>query len=138
MAIHFYSELPKFSLSDTRRTSNWLARIARGEDLKIDSLTYVFCSDAYLRDLNREYLGKSYLTDILSFEYSDKSTLTGEIYISIDRVKENAVEYKQPFSTELRRVMAHGLLHLIGFKDKTTSQKALMRKKEDACLSLWK
>ena len=138
MAIHFYSELPKFSLSDTRRTSNWLTRIARGEGFKIDTLAYIFCSDAYLRDLNEEYLGKSYLTDILSFDYSTDAALSGEIYISIERVKENAADYKQPFSTELRRVMAHGLLHFIGYKDKTARQKALMRKKEDACLSLWK
>ena len=138
MAIQFHSEFSKFSLSDSRRTSSWLARISKKERKSIESLSYVFCSDAYLRDLNRKFRGQTYLTDILTFNYSEKPALTGEIYISIDRVKENAIEYKQPFSKELRRVMAHGLLHLIGYDDKTVKQKALMRKKEDACLSLWK
>jgi rRNA maturation RNase YbeY len=126
-----------FRLSQPRKIKQWLIRIASAEGREIDSLTFVFVSDTYLAKLNREYLHHNTFTDILTFDYSEGGPVVGEIYISIPRVRENARSYGQSFDTELRRVMAHGLLHILGFKDKTPRQSAEMRRKEEACLSLW-
>lgn len=136
--VHFSSELTPFKFQNTRKTANWLRKVCRHENRVLGSLSYVFCSDSYLKALNKRYLNRSVLTDILSFDYSESDEIQGEIYISIPRVRENARKYKQVFATELRRVIVHGLLHLTGLKDKTPSQKAQMRRKEEACLSLWK
>ena len=137
-SVLFFSEGISFKLSNHRKTANWLNNISRLEKRKIESLSYIFCSDSYLLLLNQLYLKHSYYTDTLSFDYSERAKINGEIYVSIQRVKDNAGKYKQPFETELRRVMAHGLLHFLGYRDKSPRQKAQMRRKEEACLSLWK
>jgi len=100
-------------------------------------LSYIFCSDKYLLSINQKYLNHNTLTDIVTFDLAEDAEIEGEIYISVERVKENAVKYAVDFEEELHRVIIHGLLHLIGYKDKTASQKAQMRKKEQACLSLY-
>ncbi|MBL7850479.1 MAG: rRNA maturation RNase YbeY [Cyclobacteriaceae bacterium] len=135
--ISFPSKGISFRLSQPRKTKTWLSRIAEEEGRTIESLTYVFVSDSFLSKLNYEYLRHSTLTDILTFDYSEGKAVIGEIYISVPRVRENARKYQQPFDTELRRVMAHGLLHILGYKDKTSGQSSRMRRKEEACLSLW-
>lgn len=137
-SVLFFSEGISFKLSNPRKTVKWLQSICAIENHVIDSISYIFCSDSFLLSLNKLYLNHSFYTDILSFDYSDKAKINGEIYISLQRVKDNAKKYKQPFETELRRVMAHGLLHFFAYKDKTPRQKAQMRRKEEACLSLWK
>lgn len=135
--ITFTAAGTRFQLSQKARTSQWLHEIAKAEGRKIESLSYVFATDRYVADLNKKYLRHNTLTDIITFDYSEGAPINGEIYISIPRVRENAVLFKQPFETELRRVMAHGLLHLLGYQDKTPRQTADMRRKEEACLSLW-
>ena len=101
------------------------------------ALNYIFCSDAFLLSLNVEYLNHNTLTDVITFDNSDDSKgIQGEIYISIDRIRENAKKYRVPFERELHRVMIHGLLHLLGYADKTPLQKKMMRKKESTYLSL--
>jgi probable rRNA maturation factor len=135
--IQFNSEKIKFKLSNQKQTSKWLADVCAAEKRKLESLNYIFCSDEFLFGLNKKYLKHSTFTDILSFDYSEGDSIDGEIYISIPRVRENAKSFGQPFQTELRRVMVHGLLHFLGYPDKTSAQKAKMRKKEEACLSLW-
>ncbi len=137
-SIQFLSQRPSFKLSNPRKTSSWIKDICSKEGCIAGDLTYVFCSDAYLRSMNQNFLRHSTYTDILSFDLSEGEEITGEIYISIDRVRANARKFNQSFEMELRRVMAHGVLHFIGYKDKTASQKAQMRSKEEACLSLWK
>jgi probable rRNA maturation factor len=138
-AIEFFSEDISFTLSKPRRTSNWIKRIAQKERREVVAVSYIFCSDAYLLQLNQQYLNHNTLTDIITFDYSEGAKqLEGEIYISIDRVKENAEKFKVSFQDELDRVMIHGVLHLIGYKDKKPADKALMRKKEEASLSLRK
>jgi rRNA maturation RNase YbeY len=113
--------------------------VAKTEKKEIGDLTYVFCSDDYLLSLNQQFLKHNTLTDIITFDYSEgKKELSGEIYISIDRVADNAAKFKTDFQDELHRVMIHGVLHLAGYKDKKPAEKALMRKKEEACLSLRK
>jgi rRNA maturation RNase YbeY len=124
-------------LANPRKTSSWIKQTIKKEKRKLSSLIYIFCSDEYLLDLNTRFLKHRTLTDILTFDYSeDSSFIDGEIYISIDRVKDNADEFKRAFDEELHRVIIHGVLHLIGYKDKKASDKAFMRKKEEACLSL--
>jgi len=136
--IQFLSELSDFKVPNPRKTARWLHTIAEKERRQLSALTYVFCSDQYLLALNRQFLKHSTFTDILSFDDSEDERISGEIYISIPRVLDNAKKYDQAFNIELRRVMAHGLLHFLGYKDKLPRQKAQMRRKEEACLSLWK
>ena len=136
--IRFFSELPDFKSPYPRKTSGWLKSICLHEHCSLDSIAYIFCSDELLLSLNKEFLKHSTYTDILSFDYSEKGVLSGEVYISIPRVRENSLKFNQPFEVELRRVIVHGLLHFLGYKDKSPRQKAQMRRKEEACLSLWK
>ena len=137
-SIIFFSEKIPFKISSPLKTSNWLKGICIREQSSLQMVNYIFCSDEHLRGLNKRYLNHSTYTDILSFDFSEDGLIQGEIYISIKRVRENARKYKQPFELELNRVMVHGLLHLLGYKDKSITQKAQMRRKEEACLSLLK
>ncbi len=135
--ITFLSKAITFKLPQSRKTSQWLSAIASQEGQAIESLTFIFASDPFVAGLNKKYLRHDTFTDILTFDYSEMGPIIGEIYISIPRVRENAMNFKQAFPQELRRVMAHGLLHILGYKDKTPEQVAQMRRKEEACLSLW-
>ena len=135
--IYFFCEDITFNPPPLRSTRNWLQEVANSENKNIGSLNYIFCSDAYLLKINRDYLNHDTLTDIITFDNSETvDELEGDIYISVDRVQENAEKFKVPFSKELHRVMVHGLLHLLGYNDKTLHQKRMMRKKESSYLSL--
>ncbi|MFM6952871.1 MAG: rRNA maturation RNase YbeY [Bacteroidota bacterium] len=116
-----------------------LQRVAKNKGWKISQLTYVFVDDEHLLSINVEHLQHDTYTDIITFDLSDGQTkeVDGEIYISIDRVKENAFIHNQTVEMEFVRVVSHGLLHLLGFKDKSPSQAKEMRQEEEACLSLW-
>jgi len=126
-----------FKITNVRKTTSWIKRICKNENVPIISLNIIFCSDSYLLGLNNKFLNHNWFTDILSFDNENELGLDGELYISIPRVKENAKTYKQEFDLELRRVIAHGLLHLMGYGDKTKTQKAQMNLKENTCLELW-
>jgi rRNA maturation RNase YbeY len=129
--IHFCTENITFSLKEKLKHKAWLNEVARQEGKRILELTYIFCSDDYLLQINQEYLNHDTLTDIVTFDNSeDPNKIEGDIFISIDRVKENgdALGTKE---TELGRVMVHGLLHLLGYKDKKKEDKVLMTEKED-------
>ena len=129
--IHFCTEDITFSLKEKLKHKAWLNEVAKQEGKRILELTYVFCSDDYLLQINQEYLNHDTLTDIVTFDNSeDPNKIEGDLFISIDRVKENgdALGTKE---TELGRVMVHGLLHLLGYKDKKKEDKALMTEKED-------
>jgi rRNA maturation RNase YbeY len=120
-------------------TSLWLGQVASKYKVSIESLSYNFCSDEYLLEVNREHLNHDYYTDIITFDLSEKKgCIEGDIYISLDRVRANAKENKATMKDELSRVMAHGLLHLIGFMDKTPKEIVAMRKAESECLDLQK
>ena len=135
--IAFLKKGIAFRFVGAKKTSKWLTRIATAENSKLDSLTYIFASDPFVAGLNRKYLRHNTYTDILTFDYSERGSITGEIYISIARVRENAKAFNEPFTRELRRVIVHGLLHLLGYDDSTPRLAARMRRKEEACLSLW-
>jgi len=125
-----------FELNNPEELSNWVSASIEKENYKEGDLNYIFCTDHYLLNMNNKYLKHNTLTDIISFDYTMGKTISGDIFISIDRVTENALKYKVRINDELHRVMIHGVLHFCGFKDKTTSEKELMRKKEDYYLSL--
>jgi probable rRNA maturation factor len=117
----------------------WILAAIKKEKFTLSSLNYIFCSDDHLLSMNISHLHHKTYTDIITFDLSsEKKKITGEIYISIDRVKENAAIYKVPFSTELKRVMIHGVLHLCGYKDKTEKDVKRMRAREDFYLPLYK
>mgnify|MGYP001231087164 CR=1 FL=1 len=133
--IHFFEEDIRVPLNKKREIKSWLQRVAKEEGKKIGELNYVFCSDSYLLEMNQQYLNHNTLTDIITFDQSDNPTIVeGDIYISFDRVKENGSSL-QSEKTELYRVMVHGLLHLLGYKDKKTEEQQLMRSKEDYYLT---
>lgn len=136
-SITFFSEGIDFKISKPRATKNWIQKVVKKEKHKLSSLSYIFCSDEFLSNLNRQYLNHDTLTDIITFNYSiEPASLQGEIYISIPRVKENSKLFDTDFDEELHRVIIHGVLHLLGYGDKKPTEKAQMRKKEEACLSL--
>jgi len=136
-SIFFFKEDTSYQLKQRAEIRLWLQLIARKEKYTIAELNYIFCSDEYLLQVNKDYLNHDYYTDIITFDNSEKkSSIEGDIFISIDRVRENSSIQKTSLKDELHRVMAHGLLHLTGYKDKTSAEKEIMRKKEDASLSL--
>jgi len=124
----------------TQRTilKGFIDRLFKKEGKRLDNIQYIFCSDDYLLDINRQYLQHDYYTDIITFDLSEpKQPINAEIYVSIDRVKENARDFKTSFKKELHRVIFHGALHLCGYKDKKPKEEALMRKMEDKYLDLY-
>ena len=137
--IEFISEDIEFELKNPDKVSEWITNIIEIHDYELVNITYVFCSDDYLHEINVEYLDHDTLTDIITFDNADEEGIVeGDIFISIDRVRDNAKDLKTTFEDELHRVLIHGVLHLLGFKDKTEEQEALMRKQEDSSLSLRK
>lgn len=128
--------LQAFRLNNRRSLKEFISGIFKKEGFKLESLDYIFCSDEYLLKMNQDFLKHDYYTDIITFDLSSSGeTITGEVYISIDRVRENASTNGQSFKDELHRVMFHGALHLCGYKDKSKTNKALMTKMEDHYLS---
>lgn len=136
-SIHFFAEEISFDLENQQVIIDWLSSICAEHQFGIQEINYIFCSDDYLLNINQEYLNHDYYTDIITFNNSEEEKeLEADIFISIDRVKENAHSGNQPFSEELHRVMVHGVLHLLGYDDKSIDQQEEMRRKEDTCLSL--
>jgi probable rRNA maturation factor len=137
LAIHFFTEDISFALDKEDKTISWIEQILQIEGFQAGNINYIFCSDNHLLKMNQQYLSHDTLTDIITFDHSEQTEkVEADIFISIDRVKENALSLKKVFADELHRVIIHGLLHLFGLKDKTEVEKQEMREKEDACLSL--
>lgn len=141
MAVRFFSEEIQFKLQQPRKTSTWIKESIGKEKGSLGDLNFIFCTDAYLLSMNQQYLKHNTLTDIITFDNraDDQSgAIEGDIFISIERVEENASLLGVAFDTELHRVLIHGVLHLLGYNDKKKADKDLMRKKEEAYLSLRK
>jgi len=141
MPAKFHEQDIRSGLKDKRKLSAFLdGVVARYRtEVKKAQLTYIFCSDEHLLQMNQQFLSHNTLTDIITFDLSEEETrMEGEIYISIDRVTDNAAKYKVPLTDELHRVIFHGALHLCGFKDKKEADKKIMRLKEDECLATYK
>lgn len=136
--IRYYKEDIKFELKAKALNNKWLKFVAESEVRKIGDINIIFCSDNYILDVNMRYLQHDYFTDIITFDYCQKNILSGDLFISIDSVRENAVYYGTEFSDELNRVMVHGLLHLIGYDDHSEEEISQMRAKENYYLELKK
>ncbi len=136
MSIRFFNEDVNFPDIRKRIVSAWLKEIISLHDKKVGDISVIFCSDSYLLDVNKQYLEHDYFTDIITFDYVEGNLISGDIFISVDRVLENSTLFKVSFSEELHRIMAHGVLHLLGYKDKCDEDKVMMTEKENFSLQL--
>ena len=134
--ISFNYELD-FKLEDEAAYSDWISKVISSENKSEGEINYIFCGDDYLIELNQQYLDHDTLTDIISFDYSEGNNLQGDIFISIERVRENAEDFDVPFNEELKRVLVHGVLHYCGYKDKSEEDEKLMRQKEEEKMQMF-
>lgn len=134
--ISFFSEEVDFSLLNQAETIAWISETIIKENKTLGEINYIFCSDDYLHKMNVEHLNHDTLTDIITFNYCVEDIISSDIFISVDRVKDNAEIFKTSFEQELNRVMIHGILHLVGYDDKSDRDKKMMRSKEDFYLTL--
>ncbi|WP_079720743.1 rRNA maturation RNase YbeY [Salegentibacter holothuriorum] len=134
--INFYSE-NDFEFQNEKSFDAWIRKVISSEEKELGEINYIFCDDDYLYKINLKFLDHDTYTDIISFDNCEGNELNGDIFISTDRVKENAAEYNVDFSEELKRVVVHGILHLCGYPDKTESEAVLMRQKEDEKIALF-
>jgi probable rRNA maturation factor len=134
--ISFNYELD-FQLENETQFQNWISNVIQSENKTEGDINYIFCDDEYLLTINQQYLNHDYYTDIISFDYSVGNELHGDIFVSIERVKENAKEYNVTFDEELKRVIIHGILHYCGYKDKSEADEQLMRNKENEKIKMF-
>lgn len=138
MAIQFFNEEIQFKPKHIAKTKKWLAGLANLHRHKVGEVNYIFCSDEYLHQMNIDYLEHDTLTDIITFDNSEaEGIIDADIFISIERVRENAQVYSKSFDEELLRVLSHGMLHLLGFKDKTDNDARIMREKEEEAIKMF-
>ena len=126
-----------FELEHEEHISSWIEEVILSENKVLGEVNYIFCDDEYLHKINVEYLDHDTLTDIISFDYSEGILVQGDIFVSIERVADNANDFNTEFTEELRRVLVHGILHYCGYKDKSDSEEAIMRAKEDEKLEMF-
>jgi len=135
--ISFEKEDIKFSLKNSHKIISWINKVVGIEEYSLGNICYIFCSDKYLHNINFTYLNHDTFTDIITFNYNENKIISGDIFISIERVKENAHHFKVDFDKELKRVMIHGVLHLLGYNDKLKEDITIMRSKEDYYINLY-
>lgn len=135
MIHYFFENIPEIEIAST--TEEWLKNLIQSEGKKLGKITYVFCDDDYLLKVNQSFLQHDYYTDIITFDYVKGKTISGDIFVSLPRISENASTLSKEFENEFRRVLAHGILHLCGYKDKTEDEQKEMRSKEDYYLNLF-
>jgi len=138
MSINFSNEKIVFNLKSKAKLKAWISSVIKKEKFTLNQINFTFTSDESLLKINKEYLKHNTYTDIITFNYNEEKKIAGDIFISVDRVKENAEKFEVKFEQELYRVMIHGVLHLCGYKDKSKSDSIIMRKKENASLLLFK
>ena len=135
--VNYYFEDTAFKLKAKTKIKNWLKLVAESEVYTLGNVSVIFCSDNYILDINQRFLQHDYFTDIITFDYSEGSKISGDLFISVDSVEENSIEYGTDFENELHRVIVHGILHLIGYDDHTDEDVRIMRSKENYYLSLY-
>ncbi|WNM19641.1 rRNA maturation RNase YbeY [Flavobacterium capsici] len=126
-----------FQLDNEENYSFWIENVVISENKVLGEVNYIFCDDDYLLEINKQYLNHDYFTDIISFDYSEGNLISGDIFISIDRVKENASDFNVSFEDELKRVIIHGILHYCGYKDKSSAEAEMMRSKEEEKIKMF-
>ena len=135
--IRFSTDSIDMPLFDRSRTAQWIKAVAARYGFAVGSINYIFCSDERELEINKQFLGHDYYTDVITFDYSTAATLSGDIFISLDTVRSNAQAVGTSFDDELRRILIHGVLHLTGQGDKTPETKLQMTEKEEKALALW-
>jgi rRNA maturation RNase YbeY len=138
MAISFSNQNIEFSLPDQNRVKEWISTLIKRHGMSVGNIGYLFCDDSFLLEANNKYLNHDTLTDIITFDYVNSNLVSGDIMISVERVRDNSVTFGVPFTDELHRVIIHGVLHLLGQGDKTDDEVRIMRQREDEALALWK
>jgi rRNA maturation RNase YbeY len=138
MPIKFFTEETKFQLKERIRIKNWINETIIRENSNPGIINFIFTSDKYLLEINKQYLSHNYFTDIITFNYCEQNIINGDIYISICTVKSNSRKFNVTFTEELHRVMIHGILHLLGYEDKKEEEKVKMREKENQYLEKFK
>ena len=136
MSINYFNEdvsLPKLK---KRIISGWIKEVISSEEKKSGDISFIFCSDAYLLEMNKKYLNHDYFTDVITFDYVEGDLISGDIFISVDRIRENAITFSTSFENEMYRILVHGVLHLVGYKDKSSTDKDLMTNKENIYINL--
>lgn len=134
--IRYFCEDIRFTYKNKLANNRWLKMVAGSEIRKIGDINIIFCSDNYILDVNMKYLQHDYFTDIITFDYCEGKVLSGDLFISVDSVRENSIEFGTDFEEELHRVIVHGVLHLIGYDDHTDEDKKVMRQKENYYLQM--
>ena len=137
MVNFFFEDIDEFEIKKLDVEKN-IEKLVTNENRILGDVNYILCSDAYLLDINRQYLNHDYYTDVISFDYCEENVISGDIFISVDTVADNAKEYGTTFENELKRVMIHGVLHFVGYNDKSDEESKTMRAKENQYLSLFK
>ena len=137
MVRYFFEDI-KFEYKNRQFNNRWLKMVSESEICRLGDINIIFCSDPYILGINLQYLGHDYFTDIITFDYSEKPVISGDLFISVDSVRENAAFYGTEFNEELHRVIVHGILHLIGYDDHTDADTAVMRQKENYYLQMRK
>jgi probable rRNA maturation factor len=135
--VSFQNQSISFKLKEKARLKAWIKTVTEKEKHRLGDINYIFCSDDELLEINIQHLNHNTYTDIITFDYTEGDRISSDIFISVDRVEENAKKFKVSFEEELHRVMIHGILHLCGYKDKSKADAELMRKKENAALKLF-
>ena len=138
MAISFQSENVDFPAIKKRDTANWIKAVAKQYDRQVGEISYLFCDDKKILEINRQYLQHDFYTDIITFDYTENKTISGDITISLDTVRSNSQQYQTEYAEELNRVIIHGILHLCGLDDHTEAEKKAMREAENSALLLLK
>ncbi|GAA4761370.1 MULTISPECIES: rRNA maturation RNase YbeY [Flavobacterium] len=126
-----------FLISNEEEYTSWIENVVKSEGKTLGELSYIFCDDEYLLEINQQYLDHDTLTDIISFDYTEGDIISGDIFISVERVKDNALDFNVSFEDELKRVIIHGVLHYCGYKDKSESDELLMRSKEEEKIKMF-
>ncbi|EKD31185.1 MAG: hypothetical protein ACD_77C00371G0004 [uncultured bacterium] len=138
--VRYFNQDTGFSLKNRRINSGWIKKViaeeSKSRDITPGDINIIFCSDPFILELNNKYLKHNYYTDIITFDNSEDKIISGDLYISIDTVKSNAIEYSATFENELHRVIIHGILHLLGYSDNTKKQLNVMREMENKCLNM--
>lgn len=134
--VSYFFENTDFKLKGKTRIKQWLKLVAESEIFTLGNVSVIFCSDNYILDINQRYLQHDYFTDIITFDYTEGTKISGDLFVSVDSVRENSIEYGTEFEDELHRVIVHGILHLIGYDDHSEEDIKVMRAKEDYYLSL--
>jgi rRNA maturation RNase YbeY len=136
MSIKFFNEDVTYRLLKKRKITSWIKSVIEYEGKSPGDISFIFCSDEYLLEMNKKYLKHFYYTDVITFDYGEKNLVSGDIFISLDRIRDNSKEYNVSFDVELNRVLIHGVLHLLGYEDKNSKSKEMMTFKEDYYLNM--